>query len=221
MFAAENSAIESCLTRPRTGGLMPSKLLSTSLPIPALIVVLHLLGSAPALAQVRITTLDELRRELSRGDVVSLVQTTGDAVKGRLLRVGDADIDIRIETQPRGQERRHLDITVPLSAIQSLDRPRDSSRNGALIGAGIGGGVTLGMFVWAVSVDRNEIDEWGSIYLGMGVLYTGIGALTGWAIDAAHSKRHIRFDAPSTGTMTIRVAPLLSRARGMSVVVAF
>lgn len=195
---------------------------SAPLLLPALIVILDLIGTPPALAQVRVATLDELRRELASGDVISVVQTTGASVKGSLLRFGETDFDIRVETQqPPGQERGRLDITVPLSAIQSLDRPRDSSRNGALIGAGIGGGFVLGMFVWAVSVDRNEIDEWGAIYLGMGVLYTGIGALTGWVIDFAHSKRHIRFDAPSTGTMTIRVAPLLSRARGISVAASF
>jgi hypothetical protein len=73
--------------------------------------------------------------------------------------------------------------------------------------------LALAMFVWAVSVDRNEIDEWGPTYLALGGVYTGIGALAGWAIDFAHSKPHIRFDAPSTGAVTIRATPLLSRGR--------
>lgn len=201
---------------------MALKRLPVRLVIPVLLVALDLIAASHAFAQVRVVTLDELRRELAPGDVVSVVPTRGDSVRGRLLRFGDTDLDIRVETQElRGQQRRRLDITVPLSALQSLERPRDSSRNGTLIGASIGGGFVLTMFVWALAVDRNEFDEWGSIYLGMGVLYTGIGALTGWAIDFAHSKRHVRFDAPSTATMTIRAVPLLARGRGMSVVVSF
>ena len=49
-------------------------------------------GASPAAAQVRVATLDDLRRELSPGDMVSVVQTAGDPVRGRLLRFGDADL---------------------------------------------------------------------------------------------------------------------------------
>lgn len=105
-------------------------------------------------------------------------QTTGDSVRGRLQRFGDTDLDIRAETQqaPR-QRRRLLDVTIPRVAIQSLERPRDSSRNGALIGAGIGGGFALTMFVWAVAVDRNEIDEWGQGILRLGAFAPGLARL--------------------------------------------
>jgi hypothetical protein len=148
--------------------------------------------------------------------VISVVQTTGRSITGRLQRFGDTDLEIQA-----GERRRPLDVTIPLSAIQSLERPRDSPRNGALIGAGVGAGLTLAQFVWAAAVDYNEIDEWGPTYLAMGGIYTGLGALAGWAIDLAKSKPHIRFDAPSTRTMTIRAVPLLSRGRGMAFVVSF
>jgi hypothetical protein len=188
----------------------------------ALIVALDMIGASPALAQVRVATLDELRRALSPGDFISVVQTTGDSVRGRLRRFGDTDLDLQAETQQAPPARRGpLDLKIPLSAIQSLERPRDSSRNGALIGAGIGGGFSLAMFVHAAAVDYNEIDEWGAGYLAAGAISTGIGALAGWAIDRAHSKPHIRFDAPSPGTVTIRAVPLLSRGPGMAMVLSF
>jgi hypothetical protein len=172
--------------------------------------------------EVRVATLDELRRELSPGDFISVVQTTGDSVRGRLRRFGDTDLDIQAETQQAlPEQRRPLDLNIPLSAIQSLERPRDSSRNGALIGAGIGGGFSLAMFVYAAAVDYNEIDEWGPGYLAGAAFFTGIGALAGWAIDFAHSKPHVRFNAPSTGTVAIRAVPLLSRGPGMAMVVSF
>lgn len=187
---------------------------------PALIVALVTIGTSPALAQARQTTLEELRHELSPGDFISLVQSSGETVNGRLVGFGDSALDIRSETREAAGKQR-LDITVPLATIRSLDRPRDSSRNGLIIGAGIGGGLVLGMFVYAAAVDYNEIDEWAPMYLAMGAVYTGVGALVGWAIDSAHSKPHLRFNAPSADTMKIGVAPLLARGKGMAFVVAF
>ena len=187
---------------------------------PALIVALVTIGTSPALAPARQATLEELRHELSPGDFISLVQTSGESVTGRLVGFGDAALDIRSEIREDTGKHR-LNITVPLATIRSLERPRDSSRNGLLIGAGIGGGLVLGMFVYAAAVDYNEIDEWAPMYLAMGAVYTGVGALVGWAIDAAHSKPHVRFKAPSAETMRIGVAPLLARRKGMAVVMSF
>ena len=90
-----------------------------------------------------------------------------------------------------------------------------------LIGAGIGGGFSLAMFVYAAAVDYNEIDEWGPTYLAAGGIFTGLGALAGWAIDRAHSKPQIGFDAPFPGTVTLRAAPLRSRGPGMAMVLSF
>ena len=180
-------------------------------------ILLVLLETTPALAQAHLTTVDELRRELSRGDVISIVETNGESVHGQVVRVGDTDIDVRVDRQTRPR----LDITVPLSAIKSLERRRDSPRNGALIGASIGGGAVLSMFVWALAVDANEADEWAPMYLGIGALFTGIGALTGWAIDSAQSKPPFRFDAPSSGTSMNGLGPRRLRGRGLNVTVSF
>ena len=188
--------------------------------LPALIVALVTIGGSPALAQVREATLEELRHELSPGDFISLVQTSGESVTGRLVGFGDSALDIRSEIREDTGKQR-LNITVPLATIRSLERPRDSSRNGLLIGAGIGGGLVLGMFVYAAAVDYNEIDEWAPMYLAMGAVYTGVGALVGWAIDSAHSKPRVPFNAPSAETIRIGVAPLLARRKGMAFVMAF
>ena len=188
--------------------------------LPAVVVALVMIGTTPALAQVPLVTLEELQRELSPGDFVSLVQTTGEPVSGRLVRVTDTALDIRTEIrQATGKQR--LDLTVPLATIRTLERPRDSSRNGLRLGAGVGAGVGLGMFIYAAAVDYNEIDEWAPMYLAIGAVFTGVGALVGRAVDSAHSKPHVRFNAPSADTMKIRVAPLLTRRKGMAFVVSF
>jgi hypothetical protein len=77
------------------------------------------------------------------------------------------------------------------------------------------------MFVYAAVIDYNEIDEWAPAYLVVGGMFTGIGALTGWLIDRARSRPHVRFDAPSARGVTIRAVPLLSRARGAAVAISF
>ena len=77
------------------------------------------------------------------------------------------------------------------------------------------------MSVYAIVVDRNEIDEWAPIYLAYAALSTGIGALVGWAVDSGNSKPHVRFDRRSTEATTVRVTPLLSRKPGLAVVVSF
>jgi hypothetical protein len=175
-------------------------------------------------AEVKVVTMDELRRELSPGDFISVVQVTGDSVKGRLRHFGDTDLEIQAETQVTAgvQRRQRREITLPISSIRSLERPGDPSANGALIGAGAGASLAITQFIWAAAVDYNEIDEWGPTYLAMGAICTGLGALAGWAIDRTRSKPRIRFDSPSAPTtMTIRATPLLSRGPGIGLVVSF
>lgn len=77
------------------------------------------------------------------------------------------------------------------------------------------------MFVYAFVVDRNEMDEWAPLYVRAAAVYTGIGALIGWAIDAANSKPHIRFDASCGGRAKVSVQPVSSRGRGIALAVSF
>jgi hypothetical protein len=180
------------------------------------------LRAAPVLAQAHVATLDEMRGLLSPGDLISVGQTAGAPVTGQLMRFGDADLDIRTEAQAAAaRPSQRLVVTVPRSAIRTLERYRDSSRNGALIGAAIGGGIVLAMFVYAAAVDFNEIDEWGPTYLAFGGIFSGLGALAGWGIDFAHSKPRIRFDAASTSTLEIRVIPSLSRGQAVALAISF
>jgi hypothetical protein len=76
------------------------------------------------------------------------------------------------------------------------------------------------MFVYAMAIDRNELDEWAPLYVGVAAVCTGIGALVGWAVDIAHSKPHVTFDA-SWGRMKAAVRPAYLPHRGVAVVVSF
>ena len=187
----------------------------------ALIAVCSSIGASPCIAQTRVTSLEELRRELTLGDFITVVPAGGQPVAGRLMRLGLADLDIRPVDKRTSKARGPREVTVALTALQSLERPRDSARNGAALGAGIGAGFAGAMFIHAVVVDRNEMDEWAALYVGPAAICTGIGALLGWAIDAARSKPHIRFDASAEGKTKVSVQPVYSRGRGIALAVSF
>ena len=80
------------------------------------------------------TSLEALRHELAAGDFITVVPAVGPPVAGRLMRLGSVDLDIRpVDTRRAGSR----DVTFALDALRSLERPRDSARNGAAHGAGV------------------------------------------------------------------------------------
>jgi hypothetical protein len=185
------------------------------------VVVLGALTVSPCVAQTRVTSLEDLRRELASGDFITVVAAVGPPVAGRLTRIGNVDLDLRLVNKRTPQAPGPQNITIPLDAILSLERPRDSARNGAAIGAGIGAGFGGALFVHAAIIDRNEIDEWAPLYAGAAAVCAGIGALIGWATDAANSKPHISFHVSSEGRTRVSVQPVYSRGRGVGLAVSF
>ena len=179
-----------------------------------LILSILLVPASSALAQAATASFDVLHRELGRGDAISVVREGGESLTGRLVRIGERDLDIRIAGPNGGR-----DVTILLNAIQSLERRRDSVRNGALIGAGIGAGLFGTMFIYAAAVDRNEMDEWAPGYLAGGAVIVGLGAVLGAAIDALHSKPPVRFDRGAPRAAKVRVVPVVSRRRGVGLAV--
>ncbi len=174
----------------------------------ALILSILLVPASSALGQAGTPSLDALRRELGRGDAISVVREGGESLTGRLLRIGDRDLDIRI-SGPHGR-----DVTILLDDVRSLERRRDSLQNGALIGAGIGGGFFGAVFIYAAAVDRNEMDEWAAGYLMAGAVTAGLAALVGAAIDAMRSKPAVRFDRGGSRAAKLRVVPLAQPRHG-------
>lgn len=175
--------------------------------------------ATPSVAQTRTAVLEDLKSELSPGDSVVVTDFDGKSVVGKLVRFGRADLDIRPAKQdvaPAGT-LRHL--TIPLTGIKSLERPRDPVRNGTLIGAGIGAGVGTTLIVSALIVDRNDADEWAGPFLVGTAILSGVGGLVGWAIDAARSKPHVRFDAVAGAQTRVSVQPLVSGSPGIAIVV--
>ena len=160
-------------------------------------IAIDLTASTTSAAQnqiVRVDSIAALSGELMPGDRVIVTQVSGAVLRGKLIKLGDVDFEMavtepHIDGQPEGRT-----LAIPLGSVLAIERLPDSTRNGALTGAAIGAGAVLGMFIWALSVDRNEFDEWGQGYLAAGAVASGLGALIGWAADAAHSKPPVRFE---------------------------
>ena len=119
---------------------MRSTLAHVTLVSSTLIVAFGAIGASACIAQTRVTSLEELRRQLATDDFITVVPAGGQPVAGRLTRLGSTDLAVRLVNKRTQQERGQRDVTIALNAIQSLERPRDSARNGAAIGAGIGAG---------------------------------------------------------------------------------
>lgn len=165
--------------------------------------------------------LASLRQHLGRGDRVTLVRTDGRAVSGKIVRLGAIDLDLRSEVRDAGGRKRKLTLTIPLEEIESLDRRGDSAKNGALIGAGVGAGVGIALFAHAYAIDANEMDEWAGGYALGTLVTTGLGALIGWAVDAANTRPDFHYVRARPPVTRLQLVPMGSWGKGVAVVVAF
>jgi hypothetical protein len=172
--------------------------------------VLTILVSAGAEAQESVT-FDRLLQELGRGDRVSIVKVDGAGLEGafRATRLEDKAFEI-VPITPGAPP-----TLLPFDSIRSVERRRDSLKDGTLIGFGVGAGVIMVPFVVAIAIDANEMDEWLPGYLAAFAVSGGVGALIGARIDAAHSKPHVRYEAPSAAgaPVTIAVGPFVTGSR--------
>ena len=173
------------------------------------------LAAARAIAQVdviQVQTVEELRGELSPGDNVTIVRSPESVVSGQLVRFGPLDLEIRGKiSQGPGQPGSVATLSIPHDTIRSLERTGDSTKNGMLIGAAVGGGFGLFNLIYYGIVDANEIDEYsGSLVVGMAA-DAGIGALVGYFIDKLHTRPPIRFEVASGEQTGITPPPPIAR----------
>jgi hypothetical protein len=165
---------------------------------------------APCAAQEPVRDFSQLNTRLRPGDTIWLTDAQGREVKGRILSLsGDA---LTLENGGRSFGAR--DVT----AIEL--RRNDSLGNGALIGLGVGGGISLAGCL--ASVERRD-RGWCILAAGF---YGGVGAGIGVGIDALIPGKKIpAYRAPGAGgagCARLSIAPVVTpRAKGVALSVVF
>jgi hypothetical protein len=147
----------------------------------------------------------ELSRDWSQlrvnpGDVLTVTNTSGQRVQGRLTQLDNAGIVIEL----RDKQQRQFD-----AQTVSLIEKRDSKKNGAIIGF-VTGGILGGLAGAALmSTPDDSSASFGGAVVG-GLIYGGIGAAIGTGIDALIKGRQAIY---AKSKATVSVAPVIGRDR--------
>lgn len=144
--------------------------------------------SGRADAQELASDLNQLR--VKPGDVLTVTDTGGQRVQGRLTQLDNLGIVLEL----RDKQKRHFDGHM----VATIEK-RDSKKNGALIGLATGFGLgALTYFVYPPSAPV------------MALFCGGIGAAVGTGIDALIRRQRVIYAKSKT---TVSVAPVIDRHR--------
>lgn len=118
-------------------------------------------------------------------EVFITTSDSGETARGRILELGPATLTLLVGTEQR---------EVPLDHILKIEAPRDSVRNGAIIGAAVMGG-------WCAIICRQGLDGPGATTQVV-LANTVFGALLGAGVDALHAGRTTVYRKPPMANRT-------------------
>jgi hypothetical protein len=181
-----------------------------------LLVAWGLVTAAAASAQDPVASFDALAGRLQLGQVIWVTDPTGREARGRLERLSSDELVLKSDGSR---------TFAAADVLRVRARERDSLKNGALIGLGVGGGMGTVWCIGAALDDSGDIDAPVECAEGFTV-FPGLGALIGLAIDAViPGKMRVIYEAPSSQEARrarLVVAPLVtSRAKGLAVSLVF
>jgi hypothetical protein len=163
----------------------------------ARIALVLVLTSALADAQELAGTFDQLRVLVKPGDTLTITDSSGHRVRGRLADLSASSLVL----EAAGTRRLFQDTEV--GTIEK--RGSDSLKNGALIGLSVGAGF-FGPVIGATTGD------WGLAAVGA-LIYGGIGAGIGVGFDAMVEGPRTIYAASRPKQSTFRIAPILNRSQ--------
>jgi len=153
-------------------------------------------------------SFENLQQRLKTGQTVLVSDASGRRIKGKVAVVDPSSLTLVTEETTRdaaGRERRTWTgrRTFVESSIDEVRRP-NSVRTGALIGAGVGGGLAL----WDYLIDPSEPSN-----AAITGTLVGLGLVIGAGIDAlVHKGGELVYRAPHR-TPNLAVSPLIARER--------
>lgn len=178
----------------------------------AVAVVLVSLAAAPlAGAQELAGSFDQLRVLVKRGDTITLTDTTGREVTGRIVDLSPAALAVLV-----GKERHDF----PAGAVSTISQRReDSLGNGAKVGFATG--FVLGL-IGGLSVASTHDEVGAGTATVVALFYGGLGAGIGVGLDAMVKTTQVIYAKTGGAAPSIALAPLVTPARkGLAVSVRF
>jgi hypothetical protein len=160
-------------------------------------IAILLLIAAPAQGQELAGTFDQLRVLIRAGDTLTITDASGQRVRGKL-----ADLSATTLVLDTPGLRRTLQVT-EVDIIQK--RGADSLKNGALIGLGIGAGLSA----LAIGAATRE----GGYAAAGALFYGGIGAGIGAGVDALIEGQRVIYARSTSSTPGVSIAPIVTRSR--------
>ena len=127
-------------------------------------------------------------------EVIVTQSTSGQELRGYLVELSPTTLAMLVNGQR---------VEVPLERVLRIEGRNDPVKNGAAIGAAVGGGLIL-------LACGGEIADF---CVTAGLFYTGIGALAGAGIDALHKGRTTIYRKPAGMSLAVAPAPKGVRAQ--------
>jgi len=159
-----------------------------------------------ASAQPAVKSLEDLKA-LGAARTVTVVDDRSNQFQGTIADASESRLVLR--TLGRMREFQAADVR------EVRVRKDDSLKNGAVIGAAVGGGLTSLAFL------DNECHDDPACYKAV-VVYAGLGALAGAAIDALIHGTTVLYHAPPRSDRLLTLAPMTGAGRrGIAVMVRF
>lgn len=187
-------------------------------PTRARVRLLILVGSAalllavPVRAQHVATSFEEVRGQVEPGETIYVTDTSGVTVKGNLVRLSTASLEVRVRRDGAAPPLRLSERDVNNIVVERFD----SWWNGALIG--LAGGAVPGLLIELAG--RSEYEKFsGAGALGLG----SIGLITGLLIDVLNKEKvTVYVHTPTPQSRDVNIVPLLSTSvTGVQLCVGF
>jgi hypothetical protein len=160
---------------------------------------LLLLMTASAGAQELASTFDQLRVLVGPGDTLTVTQTSGSRVRGKLSQLSPSSLVLNVSGTLREFQSTEVD--------RIEKRGADSLNNGALTGMAIGGGLAA----VALGIGQSGFEPgWVAV---AALVYGGIGAGIGAGVDALIEGPRIIYAGPRVRKTTVSVSPILRGQR--------
>ena len=174
------------------------------------IVVVMMFGTTPVIGQEQPSDkLSDAQASVAPGDVVRVIDSRGEVVQGKILRLTPTVLQVKAGSQTR--EWKESDLR------EVRKRKNDSAWSGGLIGlaAGLGAGALI-----ASSSCGNDSECLVYADLAFIPIGAGAGLAAGLIIDSAIHRFDTIYRAPQPLTRSLRWTPVLSKDR-KGVAVAF